>query len=623
MNSRLLNRFFQIAFIVILAGACAKISNPTGGKKDRIPPVLLKSTPANGAVNFNGKKLTFTFNEYVTLNNINDKFMVSPPLKKKPRTFLRKKSVVTEYEDELKDSTTYTFYYQDAIRDLNEGNKIPNFQLVFSTGAMIDSLSVTGNVYNSSDLEIPENVLVLMYSELADSVVEKHIPDYIARVDLTGYFRIDNIRPGRYRLYALIDNDNSKNYSNRDEEFAFMSSPIEVTPEKNFLPVVKDTTTIIKRELKATKPVNKRSTSLKPGEKEAEELPPQKGEYQLFLYTALKKNHYLTSSSRPIKYQMIYTLSLPPDSMKFGFSIPDVADSVYLLERSKNNDTLKVWLKDSTLYSMPLITSVINYPMTDTTGVEVNKVDTIKMRFVAPRPSRRSIIRKTSFTIGTNISAGQLKPGQKIVLTSQTPLKMVDTSRIRLYELKDNVRRKIEYKLLMDSSNFCRYLITADLPPGKNYLYIADTASYENIFNEYTDSTGIKFTFKDPASYMNLTLNLHDSNTTLNSSGYRSDRIIQLLNGSERLISEERVNNNKIIFPLLESGIYRLRVIYDLNGDGKWTTGDFAGGRQPEAVSYFPTEIEIKPGWDVIEDWNIGVINVKDYKLRKKIAAKK
>lgn len=162
------------------------------------------------------------------------------------------------------------------------------------------------------------------------------------------------------------------------------------------------------------------------------------------------------------------------------------------------------------------------------------------------------------------------------------------------------------------------------MPPGKNYLYIADTASYENIFNEYTDSTGIKFTFKDPASYMNLTLNLHDSNTTLNSSGYKGDRIIQLLNGSERLISEERVNNNnKIIFPLLESGIYRLRVIYDLNGDGKWTTGDFAGGRQPEAVSYFPTEIEIKPGWDVIEDWNIGVINVKDYKLRKKIAAKK
>ena len=66
----------------------------------------------------------------------------------------------------LKDSTTYTFYFLDAIKDLNEGNVIENYQFVFSTGPVIDSLSVTGNVYNSFNLEAPEKTLVLMYREM-------------------------------------------------------------------------------------------------------------------------------------------------------------------------------------------------------------------------------------------------------------------------------------------------------------------------------------------------------------------------------------------------------------------------------------------------------------------------
>ena len=103
------------------------------------------------------------------------------------------------------------------------------FQFVFSTGPVIDSLSVTGNVYNSYDLEVPEETLVIMFRELADSAVIKHLPDYISRVNQDGYFRIDNVRPGKYRLYALKDEDNSKNYNLIEEEFAFMDSIVTYT----------------------------------------------------------------------------------------------------------------------------------------------------------------------------------------------------------------------------------------------------------------------------------------------------------------------------------------------------------------------------------------------------------
>ncbi len=592
MNRRIFPGFFVLTTVISLIVACAKMNTPAGGKQDKRPPVVIKSIPANGAKNYHDNSLTITFDEFVVLDKINDKFMVSPPTKKKPRVFIKGKSVVAEFDEKLKDSTTYTFYFQDAIRDLNEGNVLENYQFVFSTGPVIDSLSVTGNVYNSFDLEAPEKTQVLLYRELADSAVVKHIPDYISRVDDNGYFRIDNVRAGKYRLYALKDVDNSKNYNLRTEEFAFMSSPIEVSPEKSFIPVVKDTTTV-KKGLK--KPI----------------VPPAvKAEYQLFLFAAEKKEHYLLSSNRKLKYQMIYTLSLPPDTMKFEFSIPGAGEDKYLIERSRNNDTLKIWLTDSTLYSQPQLTTIVRFPFTDTVGMLGYKEDTIKMRFLTPRAPRGTKIKKPIFSVQSNIDGGFLKPGQKIILKSQIPFGVPDTSRIRIFEIVETSRKKVPYGLVKDSTDLCRYILNANLSQGKKYLYIADSASFSDVYNEYSDSTGIKFSVKDPESYSRLALVI---------SNYQGDRIIQLLNNTEKTVREEHMKNDgTIVFPLLENGFYRIRAIYDLNGDGEWTAGDFDSGRQPEPVTYYPTELEVKTGWNYDQDWDIGVKNFKDSKLKKK-----
>jgi hypothetical protein len=156
-------RLFILVSGFILAAGCAKISSPTGGPKDKEPPVILKSVPLNGSKNFKGKKIVITFNEYVALDNINEKFMVSPPMENKPVILVRGKNVIIEYDEELRDSTTYTFYFQDAVGDLNEGNPINNYQFVFSTGSVIDSLSVTGNIFKASDLNPPEATLAMLY----------------------------------------------------------------------------------------------------------------------------------------------------------------------------------------------------------------------------------------------------------------------------------------------------------------------------------------------------------------------------------------------------------------------------------------------------------------------------
>jgi hypothetical protein len=150
--------------------------------------------------------------------------------------------------------------------------------------------------------------------------------------------------------------------------------------------------------------------------------------------------------------------------------------------------------------------------------------------------------------------------------------------------------------------------VDTELKPGKNYLFITDSAAFSSIYGEYSDSAGVRFSILSPESYGKLILDLR---------GYKGGKIIQLLDNQEKLIRQVyRKDTIKLEFPLLEKGKYRVRAIFDLDNDGKWTTGNFDLHRQPEPVLYYPEEIEIKENWDVIDVWKLMPKNSKDGKLQ-------
>jgi len=580
------HRIYGIILLIIIAG-CAKISAPSGGPRDREPPFVVKSDPVNGARNFRGDEVSITFNEYVVLEKINEKFMVSPPMKKMPKFLKRGKSVIVQYEETLRDSTTYTFNFQDAIRDLNEGNVLNNYQFVFSTGPIIDSLSVTGNVYKALSLDAPEETLVLLYSKLYDSAVVKRIPDYISRVDKNGYFRIDNVKAGKYRLYALKDADNSKNFNLPDEQFAFLKDTIEVSSQNDYIPVIEDT-------LKVKTPSVKTADTII-----------LRGKYKLILFQPPKTAHYLTSSNRSQPYKLTYSLSLPPDSAGFGFSIPETSPGSYYIERSRNNDSIQVWITDSSLYAKTQIKTLVRYPFTDSTGKVIQKQDTIVMRFLVPQ-AVRARPKKRPLSVTSNLFSGSLRPGQQISFNSQTPLSPPDTSKIRLYEVSGATRIKIPFTFIPDTVNSCKMVMAMHIIQGKNYLFTEDYGAFRNIYGDISDSTGYKITIRNDDMFGKLTVNIKN---------YSGNRIIQLLTKDEKLVQQAKMDKDgKVDFLYLERGIYRLRVIYDLNGDGKWNTGDFNKGIQPEPASFYSQEINVKENWYNKEEWDIGEQNIKTLK---------
>ena len=583
-----------IAAFLSVVFSCARQAAPSGGLRDVTPPRITRSVPANGSLNFKGKKIVITFNEYIVLEKLTEKFMISPPIKKKPNIVLKGKNLDIEFLEELKDSTTYTLYFQDAIRDLNEGNTIPDFQFVFSTGNVLDSLSVTGNIYNSSNLEATETTLILMHRQLADSAPVKLMPDYITLADINGGFRINNIKEGTYRLFALQDKNNNKKYDLEDEGFAFMDSIAVINQIKNYLPVI----------------IVKDTAKINPALKKKPEVPIIDGEYKLFMFTAPNKKHYLTSSGRKTSNLLTYTLSLPPDSIKFEFDIPDAAKKSYFVEMNPAGDTIDVWLKDSLVYSRQLINTIVGYPYTDSTGMTKLKTDTIPMRFTSTRATKAKAA-LSKYTFNTNIPGNTIWPGQQIIFTSKTPFRAPDTTKIRLYESKKTGQSMLPYNIIKDSLNSRRYFLKAKFKEGSTYQFIANSGSFGNIFGDVADSTGIKFSVRETDSYGQLTMNI---------SNVKGNVIIQLLDTKEKVVSQKQIKGNGLVqFSLLEKGNYRVRAIYDLNGDGKWTTGDYKTKRQPEPVSYFKSEVEIKIDFQMEEDWDLGARNQKDQKLRTKI----
>jgi hypothetical protein len=159
---------------------------------------------------------------------------------------------------------------------------------------------------------------------------------------------------------------------------------------------------------------------------------------------------------------------------------------------------------------------------------------------------------------------------------------------------------------MKDTTNSCRIIINVNLTQGKNYLYIADSAAFGNIYGESSDSTGSKISLREETSFGKIILTIK---------GYEGSRIIQLLDKNEKLVRETVMSKDrKTEFPQLDKGLYRLRVIYDFNNDGKWTTGNFNLGRQPEPVSFYHKELDIKENWTFEEDWDISGMNFKKLK---------
>lgn len=235
MSSSLKYLLFYLTSTSIL-WQCASIQSPSGGEKDLYPPKVLDTSPKQGAVNVNPSSIEIKFDEFFVLNNFSNELLISPPLNKKPFISQKGKSLILEFQEELKKDRTYTLNFGKGIADLHEGNVLENYTLVFSTGLELDSLSMTGLILPCPANELPNRLIVAAYEKnlfTKDSTIFLTKANYFSVPDEHGHFSIEKMKVGNYELIAFDDINANYQFDGLPEKIGFHPNSIHLNNHVN------------------------------------------------------------------------------------------------------------------------------------------------------------------------------------------------------------------------------------------------------------------------------------------------------------------------------------------------------------------------------------------------------
>jgi len=224
LKTSLLIIFFGLVISLVLLQSCAQMASPPGGKKDTLAPMVTSSIPLNKSKNFKGQKIELNFNEYITVKSLNQELLITPTIGNY-ETRIRPTGLTLLLDSALKDNTTYTFNFRNAIEDVAERNKGKNIKLVFSTAETIDSLKIEGRIKHLLTNKKAENITVGLYPYTDTLSIDKAKPYYFVRTDTSGTYTLENLAAGKYYMAAFEDVNNNLLYNSAKESVDFITEP--------------------------------------------------------------------------------------------------------------------------------------------------------------------------------------------------------------------------------------------------------------------------------------------------------------------------------------------------------------------------------------------------------------
>ena len=514
--------------------ACARQSVPTGGPKDTTPPGIdtLRSTP-NFATRFYPQKIELKFDEWVTLSEANAQVVVSPPLAKKPEVTLSGKTVVVKFDknEKFRDSSTYTINFGTAVKDLHEGNPAKDLRFVFSTGDFIDSLKVKGRIVDAQTGEPVDNVSVMLYDNPEDSVLRKERPYYFSRTDKTGVFEIRNVKAGVFKLAAFEDGDQNLRWDGENERLAFLDTLVQVRDSMRGLLSLR---------------LFKNQPKFRPVEKNAG------------TFGVVKLKFSATTDSALVRTEALDGLKTlqekTPDSILVWYDLePGQAWSLFV-----NNDTV---------------------PVKALSREEFLKQHQLRLAGDVPATAGGKKLQQAP-PPGTvpSIKTIQQRPDKPALFQFNYPVTSVNA---------------MQWSLITDSTVITGFTLQTDsLSPrdvrmsfpwvaGKSYKLELLPGAVTDFWGQINADT-LRRIISVPGDKQLGGLILKVENLQV---GKRY--VLQLLNGA---VAEETTTftaenaTKSITFSKLTVAAYSVRLVEDVNGNGRWDTGDFRFRRQPEPV---------------------------------------
>ena len=572
--------------------SCANIGNPSGGPIDKTPPIFMRSNPTPNAVNVKDRKIEIFFDEIVTLKDPSTKIIVSPAQTEMPRMSALGRKVTVELVDSLLPNTTYTIDFSNSIQDNNEGNAIDNFAFAFSTGSVIDSMRVSGYVLDSRTLEPMQSVVVGLQSNLADSAFHREKLQRVALTNDRGQFTIRNVSPGSYHIFALKDLDRDYKFGNPTEDIAFLDSIIVPSiGSREAADTVYNDLNEIDTIMRATRPAYFPNDIL------------------LSMFNEDRKSQYLANNLRVDSTRISLTFAAASDTLP-SLSIVgrnDVPDQWYTLERSQTNDTLTYWIRPPHLVSADTLIVATTYLRTDTASNLSWGTDTLKFTFQRQKAKKKKKNEETDsleqirFMELHPLANGTQEVYAPLLLQTGTPIERYSREAFHLQRKLQNdttfYPAEIKSIVLSDSTLSRRDLmLKVDWEPGAAYTLAVDSLAMTDIYGLQTKPLKVDFNVRKMEEYGNIVFNIP---------AVRDSAIVELLDGTEKIVLRAPVKSHRAELLNLLPGKYYARLFIDRNGNGKYDTGNYDMHLQPEETVYYPGAINLKKNWDVEQTWDI------------------
>ena len=590
--------------------ACANMGRPEGGPRDELPPVYVRSNPAMGQLNVTANKITVDFDENIALEDAMNKIVVSPAQRTTPAISSNGRRVTVELRDTLLPNTTYTIDFADAVKDLNEGNVLDGLALDFATGDTIDTLRISGMVFEAQTLEPAQGMLVGVYSNLSDTAISTLPFERITKTNQLGEFTLRNLKEGTYRIFAL--NDVNRDYHwDRSEDVAFYD--VTISPSSTSITI---TDTLTRENGERDSLVTRPGTRFLPDD------------VLLTWFNEGYSAQYLKDYKRPERNKITFQFGTKADTLPIIRLINthragDEISTWSMLDASPTLDTLTYWIADTSLVSLDSSTLEAKYLRTDTNDNLSWTTDTLRFNFRSPKKKKEEPKKKKKDDEeaedsipkiphmdlkATSGTSQELNRG--LTLAGTTPIVRFDTAAVTLEMQVDTLWYILPRPQFTrpDSLKPMSFNAPYTWEEGTKYRLTVDSAAVTDLYGLDNDKLVHEFTTKKSDDYSTVSFSI----TGLDG----RPAIVEVLNSSDKPAGSGRVENGLATIGYLPPGTYYARLFIDADGDGKWTTGSLTDSihRQPEEVYYYPKRVTLKKNWTIEQSWDINELPVEQQK---------
>jgi len=515
--------------------SCAQIVAPTGGKKDTLSPVIVKVFPANQSRNFNGKQIDILFNEYVTVDNIQQQLSITPNLEGTYETKILPKGTKLIFDKPFKSNTTYSLNFRNTFKDANERNIAKNIRLVFSTGNIIDSLKISGKVKNPLTNKPMMDISVGLYIYTDTLNPRKIKPYYFIKTDSSGLFTIENIATGKYRIYAINDINNNLLYDEAKESIGIIKDTITLTSNLENLEM-----NMAKMEKIPNKIMKIRTTS------NYAYIDYYRGIKKVQIEFSNQKDSLVYQQTEAKTIRLFNTNQVNTDTVRMKISVTDSLERVFTQEQ-------KIKFKE-----------------------KPRKNEGVKEEFILKTKP------------GNNEDIDLKEVGYTFTFTK--PVKKYDLNKIEF--MNDTLERvPITEKNIKWNTEKTEMKVNIDGKKPKTLIRLKMTkGTFISIENDSTQKFISIHPIRDPENYGTISGEIKNPK--------KKKFLIELLDEQYQVIRKIE-NKIKYEFSFVKAGIYLVRLIVDENKNGKWDAGDLDNNQIPETIIFSNDKIKLKQNFEL------------------------